>query len=367
MNRVDVEYVVVGAGIMGVCAALYLNELGHDVVLVDRKAVGEEASGRTAGSLSLQNKPYPIIPLCKGGILTWKELESEVGGLGFKQSGGFRVAETEDQVNFLDEDRHERNNYGLGVRKVRLEEAWEMAPYLSPDLKGVNHCAWDSYADARVATQRIALAAAARGVTVETYTPVRGLECHGQQVHVETETCTYRCRKLLIAAGIWTKELAKWLGVSLPINLRINQMIVTPRVPPLIEHMITHASGRLTLKQLECGSILIGGGWPGDGDLEKDVKLPRYESIVGNAAAAIRVVPALANIEAIRTWAGFDGRTDDQLPILGAIPSQENVFLASSCFGGYVAGPYIGKLMAQVMSTGEAEMSLDPFSPGRYV
>ncbi len=366
MHRVDVEFVVVGAGIMGVCAAFYLGELGHEVFLIDRKAVGEEASGRNAGSLSLQNKPYPIIPLCKGGIATWKELESEVGGLGFKQSGGFRVAETEDQAAFLEEDRRERNRYDLGVSKMQLNDVWKTAPYLSRDLAGANYCAWDSYADARVATQRIALAAVARGATVETYTPVTGLECHGQQIHVETETCTYRCRKLLIAAGIWTKELAKWLGVSLPINLRINQMIVTPRVPRLIQHMITHASGRLTLKQLECGSILIGGGWPGDGDLEKDVKLPRYESILGNAAFAIRVVPALADVEAIRTWAGFDGRTDDQLPILGAIPGQENVFLASSCFGGYVAGPYIGKLIAQVMSIGKPEMSLAVFSPGRY-
>jgi sarcosine oxidase subunit beta len=183
---------------------------------------------------------------------------------------------------------------------------------------------------------------------------------------VRTPEGTYTCRKLLITAGIWTKEIANWLGIALPINLRINQMIVTPRLPHFIHHMITHAAGNLTLKQVECGSVLVGGGWPGDGDLARNVKMPRYLSVVGNALAAVRVVPGLADVEAIRTWAGFDGRTEDQLPILGALPGYDNVFVASSCFGGYVAGPFIGKLMAQVMSGRVPEMSLDAFSPRRY-
>jgi len=367
MQRTDVEYAVLGAGIMGVSAAFYLNELGHDVMLIDRKAVGEEASGRNAGSLSLQNKPYPIIPLCKGGIRTWKELETEIGGLGFKQSGGFRVAETPEQASFLDEDLAERNRYGLDVERVPADQVCEMAPYLSTHLTAVNYCAWDSYADARVATQRIALAASDRGVHVVTHSPVidlTPLDTH--RIAIQTAAAEYICRKLLVASGIWTKGIAEWLDVSLPINMRINQMIVTPRLPRIISHMITHASGNLTLKQVDCGSVLIGGGWPGDGDLERDIKLPRYDSVVGNASVAVRVVPALADVEAVRTWAGLDGRTEDQLPILGPLPGNANVFLASSCFGGYVAGPYIGKLMAQKMSSGCAEIDLAPFSPGRY-
>ena len=367
MHRTEAEYAVLGAGIMGVSAAFYLNELGHDVMLIDRKAVGEEASGRNAGSLSLQNKPYPIIQLCKSGILTWKELETEIGGLGFMQSGGFRVAETDEQASFLDRDLEERNCYGLDVERMPADQVYEIAPYLSTHLKAVNYCAWDSYADARVGTQRIAFAASARGTHVVTHSPVVGLVPLGKnKVALQTEDAEYRCRKLLIASGIWTRRIAEWLGVSLPINMRVNQMIVTPRLPSIITHMITHATGNLTLKQLECGSVLIGGGWPGDGDLDRDIKLPRYESVVGNASVAVRVVPALADVEAVRSWAGLDGRTEDQLPILGPLPGSASIFLASSCFGGYVAGPYIGKLMAQRMSSGRAEIDLTPFSPNRY-
>jgi len=365
-GRTDVASVVIGAGIMGVSAAFFLGELGQDVVLLDRGAVGDEASGRNAGSLSLQNKPYPIIPLCRAGIDTWKELETEVGGLGFVQSGGFRVAETDDQAKYLDVDLSERNRYGLGIGRVSPREVRAMAPYLSEDLTAVNHCKWDSYVDARVATQRIAQAAASRGVEILPQTPATGIHVERGRVVVHTQDGVFVCRKLLVAAGIWTKDIAAWLGVSLPINLRINQMIVTPRLPHFIHHMITHAAGNLTLKQVDCGSVLVGGGWPGDGDLAANLKRPRYMSVIGNAQAAVRVVPSLANVEAIRTWAGFDGRTEDQLPLLGALPGYDDVFVASSCFGGYVAGPFIGKLMAQAMAGQKPEMALEAFSPRRY-
>jgi glycine/D-amino acid oxidase-like deaminating enzyme len=152
----------------------------------------------------------------------------------------------------------------------------------------------------------------------------------------------------------------------LPINLRINQMIATPKLPPLIDRMITHARGILTLKQVASGSILIGGGWPGDGNVPTNKKTPRLESVVGNAAVAARIVPQLRDVEAIRTWAGFDGRTDDQLPIIGPVPGKENMLLASSCFGGYVAGPFIGKLIAQLIDTGEPQMSLEQFAIERF-
>lgn len=68
---------------------------------------------------------------------------------------------------------------------------------------------------------------------------------------------------------------------------------------------------------MECGSVVVGGGWARDGNLERDIKLLRYDSAVGNSAAAIRV-PVLADVEAIGAWAGFDGGTQDQRPILGS-------------------------------------------------
>lgn len=367
MSVQDIEVLVVGGGIMGVCTAYYLRQLGHEVGIVERKTIEAEASGRTAGSIALQNKRLHLVPLCIGGIKTWKELKREVSGLEFTASGGFRVAETEEDVRILDRDLPVQNELGLDIRRLAPREVRDMAPYLSRALKAVNFCPWDSHINALGATKRIADRSKQQGVEIFCRTLVKDIRWRSRDlVEVDAGHIRFRCRTLVLTAGVWTEKLAGRIGVRIPLRLRINQMIVTPRVPRVIGHMITHARGILTLKQLACGSILIGGGWQGRGDLNHDEKKPAFASIVGNAAVAVRVVPALARIEAIRTWAGFESRTDDEYPVIGALEGKENVLVGTSCIGGYVAGPYIGKLLAQVIHEGKSEMSLAPFFPGRF-
>ena len=70
-------------------------------------------------------------------------------------------------------------------------------------------------------------------------------------------------------------------------------MIVTERLPRLIDHVITHVTGRLTLKQKGEGTVLIGGGWPGHHDLENNLKWPALPSLIGNARLATATVPSL--------------------------------------------------------------------------
>ena len=72
-------------------------------------------------------------------------------------------------------------------------------------------------------------------------------------------------RRLLLAAGAWLKPVAAFLGVELPVRVRINTVSVTERMPPLIHHIVGHATGLLTMKQKPNGTVLIGGGWQGRG------------------------------------------------------------------------------------------------------
>ena len=61
----ETEIAIVGAGIIGISTTFFLSKLNHEVTLFDRKNVGEEASGRNAGSLSMQNKPQEALTKLK--------------------------------------------------------------------------------------------------------------------------------------------------------------------------------------------------------------------------------------------------------------------------------------------------------------
>jgi len=363
----DVEVLVVGGGIMGVCAAYFLRQSGHEVVVVERKTVGAESSGRNAGSIALQNKRLHLIPLCKKGIETWRELDREVDGLEFTSSGGLRVAETPDDVRILDQVLPLQNKLGLDVQRLSTEEVRAMAPYLSDSLMAANYCSWDSFVDALRSTERIAAEAEGHGVEFICRSTVRDLRwLNAQRVEADVGETTFRCRILVLATGAWTERMAGLLGAFIPIVVRMNQMIVTSRIPRFVHHMISHARGILTLKQVSCGSVLIGGGWQGHGCLELDEVRPALDSVIGNANVAVRVVPALGDMEVIRTWGGFDSRTEDEYPVIGSLVGKKNVLVGTSCIGGYVAGPYVGRLLAQLVHEGKSEMKLESFSPGRF-
>src|SRR5260370_36230301 len=96
------EIVVVGGGIMGLFAALFLARAGREVVLVERGAPWSEASGVNAGSLGVQNKLLLLVPYALEALKLWRDMAAIVGrDVGFDNIGGFRIARAESENETL--------------------------------------------------------------------------------------------------------------------------------------------------------------------------------------------------------------------------------------------------------------------------
>ena len=74
-----------------------------------------------------------------------------------------------------------------------------------------------------------------------------------------------RARRLVLAGGVWLEEMLNWLAVRIPIKTLVNQLAVTERIEPVMRTVIGIASGLLSLKQFDNGTVVIGGGWQGKG------------------------------------------------------------------------------------------------------
>ncbi len=131
-------------------------------------------------------------------------------------------------------------------------------------------------------------------------------------------------------------------------------------------HLAGNIDGHLTLKQVfPAASCLVGGGWPGTGDFRLHQKETQLASTLGNAALAIRVVPALAPLRVFRSWSGFDWRTFDEMPVIGEIPGWDGMFVCTSCFGGYTLSPLLGYGLARAATVGSLPDELEDFYPVR--
>jgi sarcosine oxidase, subunit beta len=360
--------VVIGAGVVGAYTAYRLASLGHRVIILERKEPGLEASGLNAGSLAVQNKPLPLVRLALKGTETWEAFEAETGlTTHYHRTGGLRVAHDEAGVQRLRAAAADHQALGLAIEHIDGDTARGRCPALGPAVLAANWSPYDGHNDALTATQALMNAAQHAGATLFDRCQVTRIRVEDRGVVVESSRGAVRAERVAITAGLWSRELCADLGVDVPLRVRNNQLMVTAPQPTLLELLITHASGRLTLKQVSAGSVLIGGGWPGDGDFARNTKRPNLASMIGNAELAIRIVPSLANAPVIRSWAGFDGRTPDELPFVGPLQATPNVWVCTSCYGTYTLGPALAEGLATWMHSGEQPELLQGFAPSQRV
>ena len=167
-----------------------------------------------------------------------------------------------------------------------------------------------------------------------------------------------------MAAGVWIGEIAALLGVQLPMLCRVSQVTVTERQPPVIGTVLGTATDTLSLKQVENGTVLIGGGWQGIGSLWDGPREVIPEHVVGNLRLACITVPALARARVVRTWLGLEARAADNLPLAGPLPGLDGAWVLGAVHTGFALSPAMAEMMAAAM-LGRAQV-VPEFDPARF-
>ncbi|HMB47099.1 MAG TPA: FAD-binding oxidoreductase, partial [Afifellaceae bacterium] len=181
---------------------------------------------------------------------------------------------------------------------------------------------------------------------------VAGLVCGGE---------TIACDEAILAAGVWSKGLAKKLGVDVPMesergyHVELVEASITPRAPCMIasgKFVMTPMDGRLRL----AGIVEFGGlGAPPS-------KAP-FELLVRQAKA---VLPGLQWKER-RDWMGHRPAPADSIPVIGETPALKGVYCG---FGhhhiGLTGGPKTGRLLAQLISGKKPNIDMAAYAPSRF-
>jgi len=354
------DAIVVGGGVMGAAAALQLAEGGMRVALCEARQLAMGASGVNAGTLSMQTKRVPLIPYALRGYELWKRAGDAVG---FKETGSLTLAYTQGEAEGLAQRMTARRNAGAPIELISVTAARALEPGLREGLVAASYCAADGYANSSLTGVYYRGRLRAAGVDVRELTPACAIVPDGKGVSVNTAAGSLRGARALLATGAWAKTMSEQIGTPLPIRLRVNTVSVTERVPTLIKAVVAHASGLLTLKQAVNGTVLIGGAWQGRGspDTWQGDIVP--ETLIANLRLAQYVLPRLAQARVLRCWTGFEAQTPDSVPLAGPMPGMSNLFVLCCVRSGYTIGPYIGRLMGDLMLGREPEMPL--FDPAR--
>jgi sarcosine oxidase, subunit beta len=389
------DVAVIGAGLIGCAAAWHLARRARSVIVIDQAEVNRGASGRNAGSLHFQLEPRMIdvlvsnperlaqlIPVNLQAIEDWRRLPKELDrDLELWMHGGLMLAETESEHRLLLKKAELEMRGGLNVRLLDGKELRRLAPYLSSAIRSASYCPEEGHANPRWVAPAFAAAARAAGVRFELHTRVNSLQASDGRWRLVLErtaggasnahggVTAVHAGAVLIAAGAWSREILAPLGATVPLTPVGLQMMVTQRTGPLISHLVQHMGRRLSIKQVEAGNILIGGGWParlsgGDLGAKPDAELQEL-SLAGSAAVAAHVVPATSALSVIRSWSGVACVAPDHLPVLGAIESLPGIFIAA---GGasFTLGPTYARLISELISTGSTSIPIGLYRAERF-
>lgn len=380
LEQRNFDAIVIGGGAAG-CATTYnLAIKGANVALLEKYDLNTQASGRNAGSLhgQIQFEPFhelgmkwardflPGLSFLAASLDIWKNLSTtldtdlEVGG-----KGGLMVAQSASDLAALEVKVKLENEIGIASRMVDQRELRELAPYISQKMLGAAFCPIEGKANPLVTAPAFAARAREAGASIATGVEVLDISKENGKFKLQTNVGDFRAEKVVLTANAGLPKLAKSLGLDLPISDVRVQVSVTEQVEKFVNHLIYFTTEKLTFKQANSGSLLIGGGWPARYDNSGEAVL-NLDSLQSNLRVALTVCPSISKVKVIRTWIGVGNGTPDHNPIIGELPDAPGAYVGMYPYMGFTASPLLGEVLADLVLNLTPKIDLKPFSLNRF-
>jgi sarcosine oxidase subunit beta len=367
-ERVEVDVAIIGGGIAGCSAALQLRRHGLSVCLIEKDALGSQASGVNFGGVRQQGRHFAELPLAIRSREIWGQLRELVGSdCEFVPSGHLKLARADADIDELERYAVAAGDLGLKLEMIGEARIRAEYPWLGKAVIGASLAPEDGHANPRLVTPAFGRAARAAGADLREFTRVVEAARDGASFSVRCATGLQVSSRFLVnTAGAWGGEIAAAFGEPVPIAILAPDVLVTEPLPPVVTRSIGVCGADVYLRQVARGNVVLGGGraWA---DLALERSRPQTDVSARAIDKAIRIVPWLESALVIRSWSGIEGVMPDELPVIGFSRTTPNLVHAFAFSGhGFQLGPVIGMIIDELIRNGVSQSPLDAFDIGRF-
>ncbi len=412
MDQKNLKIGIVGAGIQGVCTALFLQKKGYQVTIFDRNEPGSSASYGNAGHFS----PYASVPLNRPDIiadipsmlissrgplaLRWNyvpkmipwfikfllncrknktihtakymhqildqslpafdELFQEIDLEGLVENNGILYVWTNKNLKSRELEIQMRNDLGVKQQILNSKEIHDLEPNLKPFYHGG---VFYDYARHARNPKKILLKLFDNFISKGgkyLKLNINNLNFDEEKPVIRSETQRFIFDKLVIACGAFSKKLTDQLHENIPLDTERGYHIHFKGFDHLISRPIVYANRGFGMTPMEQGLRVVGT--VEFGGLENSLSKSRIKNLILNAKDMLDGLP-----EHKDEWLGFRPSLPDFLPVLGPSKNYKNIFYS---FGhhhlGWTLGAISGKIVSTMIANENTNLDLKPYSSLRF-
>ena len=377
------KVIVIGGGVAGCSVAYHLAKYGwKDIVLLERDQLTSGTTWHAAGLIGQIGSSATITKLRNHSLNLYKELETETGlSTGLKQNGSLTVATTNGRLDELKRQVNTARLFNVDANEVSKEQIKEIYPLINTDdIVGGVHIPQDGQADPVGVTNVLAKAAKQNGAQIIEKCPVKKILLKNNKIGgVETDNGIIECEYIVLATGMWSRQIATDINVSIPLYPVEHFYILTEAVSNLDKALpvLRDYNHCLYIKE-DAGKFLVGIFEPNAKPAFVNTKkvpddfsfseLPEdFEHFEPYLMHAINRIPALETVGIRKFFNGPESFTPDTNYLLGETPEVKNFFV---CCGfnsiGIVSAGGAGKVTAEWMINGEINEDLFSLDISRF-
>jgi len=377
------KVVVIGGGVVGCSTVYHLAKFGwKDTILLERDQLTSGTTWHAAGLVSQLGPSAGITKIRKYSLDLYKKLEKEVDfSPGLKLNGALSIATTPGRWEELKRQATTAQLYDVNVEVLNLEQIKKKYPIINNDgVLGGIFMPGDGQADPIGVTNLLAKAAKKEGVKIFEKSPVQKiLKKNGRVSGVVVNGKTIECEYIVLATGMWSRQIGEDMGFSVPLYPAEHFYIITESIKDLPKDLpvLRDFDDSLYLKE-DAGKMLVGifegKSIPA---FNKTNRVPEdfsfgefpenFDHFEPYLAAAIKRAPILEKAGIRKFFAGPESFTPDTNTLLGEIPGIKNLF---ACCGlnsiGIGSGGGVGKVTAEWMMSGHINEDLFIYDIKRF-
>ena len=377
------KVVVIGGGIAGCSCAYHIAKFGwKDVVLLERDQLTSGTTWHAAGLVSQLGPTASVTKIRKYTLDLYKELEKKVEhSAGLKLNGALSIAENQGRWEELKRQATTAQLYDVNVKILEKDQIKKDFPIINEkNILGGILMPGDGAADPVGVTNMLAKAARLEGAQIFEKSPVEKiLTKNGRIAGVKVNGKKIECEYIVLASGMWSRQIGEKAGVSIPLYPAEHFYIITEPIKNLPKDLpvIRDFDNRTYLKE-DAGKLLVGifesksiPAFNKTSIVPEDFSYgeftENFEHFEPYLKSAVKRFPILETAGIRKFFSGPESFTPDTNTLLGEVPEIKNFFVSCGLNSiGIGSGGGIGEATAKWLITGHINQDLFIYDIKRF-